>query len=208
MPQHLVTIDNYDEFKSGTVDSENLSVPDLLSLYNSIRNDGVKFGLNGDRHKYATKFSSIEEALKKTQAVYSSTVAAHESYLAVQAEETREEINENGHDNSSISGAVSSGSDSSVSIPILSQANNRTIPEHPRTPKVKTNLSKEAMASIPHDAIITVLATENPKRRSAALRFDLYRTGMTVKEYIDKVGHAQGLGDLLWDSDRKWISWN
>ena len=47
-------------------------------------------------------------------------------------------------------------------------------------------------------AIITVLATENPKRPNsmAAERFALYKTGMTVAEYVEAGGRS---GDLHYD---------
>jgi hypothetical protein len=202
---HLVSIDNYDEFKSGDIESENLSISDLISLHNSIRNDGLKFGLNSDRYKYVTKFSSIEEALKKTQAIYSSAVACYESFKAAEAEEIQNDVEvTHGDDNSGDDGSNSRG----ITPTFVIDPNGGTGTGSVRSPKIKTDLSKEAMARIPKDAVITVLALSNPKRRGAADRFDLYFTGMTVKEYLDKVGETQGLGDILWDSDRGWIKWN
>lgn len=53
-------------------------------------------------------------------------------------------------------------------------------------------------------AVITVLIDKNPKRGTAAVRFNLYRTGMTVGEYI----LAGGLRtDVNWDSNPRngWI---
>jgi hypothetical protein len=47
----------------------------------------------------------------------------------------------------------------------------------------------------------------NPKRGKSALRFALYRTGMTVQEYIEACerlnspNHA--LFDITWDTDPK-----
>jgi hypothetical protein len=51
---------------------------------------------------------------------------------------------------------------------------------------------------------ITVIATENPKRRTAAKRFDLYKNGQTVAEYVEaskKAGNAAALAnaDIRWD---------
>ena len=41
-----------------------------------------------------------------------------------------------------------------------------------------------------HDAVITVLVTENPRRPSsqAHRRFDRYKTGMTVEKFLDAGG--------------------
>lgn len=57
------------------------------------------------------------------------------------------------------------------------------------------------------NAVITVLAPANPKRRAAAVRFALYRDGMTVAQYIKAIksrrlhGGAEIAGrDLAWDA--------
>lgn len=61
--------------------------------------------------------------------------------------------------------------------------------------------------SIPLNAVITVLAQTNPKKRGAAVRFSYYYTGMQVSEYVDKVGdHAAALADIRWDEAKGWIS--
>lgn len=56
-------------------------------------------------------------------------------------------------------------------------------------------------------AIITVLAKENPKRAGsmAAARFDLYKTGMTVAEYLEAGGRT---GDLHYDAANDHIEVN
>lgn len=66
------------------------------------------------------------------------------------------------------------------------------------------------------DDKIKVLVTENPKKRAAAERFNLYKTGMTVKGYIDAVTKAgtgnsteaeqQALRDIAWDVKQGFIS--
>jgi hypothetical protein len=50
---------------------------------------------------------------------------------------------------------------------------------------------------------ITVLVEGNPKKGTAAKRYDLYRDGMTVGEYIKKGGQ---LRDVTWDAKQGWIS--
>lgn len=59
--------------------------------------------------------------------------------------------------------------------------------------------------NFPVHAEILVLSEKNPKRPSskAYQRFDLYKTGMTVGDFI-KAGGTYG--DLAWDADRKFIS--
>lgn len=63
------------------------------------------------------------------------------------------------------------------------------------------------MKTLSPTAVITVLAPANPKRRAAAVRFALYRDGMTVAGYVSAVkrrklpgGKEIALRDLLWDS--------
>ena len=53
--------------------------------------------------------------------------------------------------------------------------------------------------------VITVLSEKNPKKAASKSykRFELYRNGMTVAEFIKAGGHA---GDIDWDSKRKFIT--
>ena len=55
------------------------------------------------------------------------------------------------------------------------------------------------------EQVITLLATENPKRAGSAsfARFALYRDGMAVSEYLEAGGRRS---DLWWDSDRGFIT--
>lgn len=54
------------------------------------------------------------------------------------------------------------------------------------------------------DAVIRVLATENPKRAGsrAAKEWELYRDGMTVRDYLQAGGSRAG---IKWDADREFI---
>jgi hypothetical protein len=52
------------------------------------------------------------------------------------------------------------------------------------------------------DYVITVLAAKNPKRGTAAKRFDLYRDNMTVAEYLESGGIR---GDINWDTKQGFI---
>lgn len=59
---------------------------------------------------------------------------------------------------------------------------------------------------------IRVLASENPKREGSdsSVRFDQYRTGMTVQEYIDACDQLKvpnyALSDITWDLERHYIA--
>lgn len=50
---------------------------------------------------------------------------------------------------------------------------------------------------------ITILVEGNPKKGTAAVRFDLYKNGMTVGKYIELGGQ---LRDCAWDSKVGFIS--
>jgi hypothetical protein len=54
---------------------------------------------------------------------------------------------------------------------------------------------------------IRKIADGNPKRGAAATRFDLYRNGMTVNEYVlaceGLAVSNYALFDITWDSDQK-----
>ena len=57
---------------------------------------------------------------------------------------------------------------------------------------------------LPDDGLITMLVHANPKRPwgAAYRRFDLYRDGMTVREFLDLGGTR---GDLWYDQDHDFI---
>lgn len=72
---------------------------------------------------------------------------------------------------------------------------------------MKKAVNPALLARFPADAVITVVAPANPKRRGAAVRFALYRNGMTVAAYVKavcgkRVGGDAPLAyrDLAWDS--------
>jgi len=50
---------------------------------------------------------------------------------------------------------------------------------------------------------ITILVEGNPKRGTAAERYNLYKNGMTVGKYIELGGQ---LRDVTWDAKKGWIS--
>jgi hypothetical protein len=47
-----------------------------------------------------------------------------------------------------------------------------------------------------------LLSKENPKRGNAATRFSLYKSGMTVADYVAAGGKVQ---DVAWDSKKGFI---
>lgn len=74
-------------------------------------------------------------------------------------------------------------------------------------PKTKTPKAEGAVRGFPEDAVIKILAKENPRRGAAAERFELYKDGMTVKQYTAKIGsRAEALVHLRWDVNKGHIS--
>lgn len=71
--------------------------------------------------------------------------------------------------------------------------------------KTTTRRAPSARAEHPETAKITVLVA-NPKRAgsNAHARFALYRTGMTVGEYLDKCEALQGESRYIYRSDLRW----
>ena len=59
-------------------------------------------------------------------------------------------------------------------------------------------------APLADDRLITLLVDANPKRPwgAAYRRFEIYRTGMTVREFLDAGGTR---GDLWYDQDHDFI---
>lgn len=64
--------------------------------------------------------------------------------------------------------------------------------------------AKEPRVRVKKNAIIRILVIGNPKRKGtkAAVRFDLYKNGMTVGEYIAAGGKS---ADVLFDANAKHI---
>lgn len=71
----------------------------------------------------------------------------------------------------------------------------------------KKTKTEGAVRGFPEDAVIKILAKENPRRGAAAERFELYKDGMTVKQYTAKIGsRAEALVHLRWDVNKGHIS--
>jgi len=85
----------------------------------------------------------------------------------------------------------------------------KTQPE--RRAAVKAMLAKKpAKPAFDPATVITVLSKENPKKRSAAVRFARYKTGMSVGDYIKactKAGDTEAYVNacIRWDSDHGFI---
>jgi hypothetical protein len=91
-------------------------------------------------------------------------------------------------------------------------------PDKSKTKRVKKpsghySLYRKHMKDVeyPLAAKITVLKKENPKRRGAAVKFALYKDGMTVGEYIDASSAAGttkrvAMADVKWDQTAGFIS--
>lgn len=63
------------------------------------------------------------------------------------------------------------------------------------TPKA-TRATTERTAPVPSDSKITLVMKENPKRGKSAERYKLYRSGMTVGDFIKAGGQR---ADIKWD---------
>jgi hypothetical protein len=82
----------------------------------------------------------------------------------------------------------------------------------PKTPKPKKEgvVARPRLPKYDENHVITVLK-ENAKARGAADRFKRYHTGMTVKQYVDKIREdfdrteGQTFADMRWDEDHKFI---
>jgi len=80
----------------------------------------------------------------------------------------------------------------------------------PKPKKEGTGVARPRLPKPDESHVITVLK-ENAKSRTANDRFMRYKTGMTIKQYVDKV-HAdfdrtdgQIYADIRWDADHKFI---
>ena len=92
-------------------------------------------------------------------------------------------------------------------------------PVAPKTPAKKAVAKKTAAKPAPAktarkaigpELVITLVATENPKTRTARARFAAYTTGMTVAQYTaatKKLGatSAMALRDVAWDAKQGYI---
>lgn len=71
-------------------------------------------------------------------------------------------------------------------------------------PAAKKATSAGGRRLFTEDGVITIVHKgENPKRGTAADRYDLYRSGMTVSAYIAAGGQRR---DVVWDSHKGWIT--
>jgi hypothetical protein len=85
-------------------------------------------------------------------------------------------------------------------------------PAAPKTPKPKKEgaVARPRLPKYPDEHVITVFK-ENAKARGAADRFKRYHTGMTVKQYVEKITadfqrtEGQTFADMRWDEDHKFI---
>lgn len=87
--------------------------------------------------------------------------------------------------------------------PKKTAAKKEAVTEEKKEKKEKTGGPGRSRA-YPLDAKITVLSTSNPKRKGSGSydRFELYKSGMTVKNFLDKGGKT---ADLTWDTRKGFI---
>jgi hypothetical protein len=71
-------------------------------------------------------------------------------------------------------------------------------------------VARPRLPKYPDEHVITVLKPDS-KARGAAERFNRFKTGMTVKEYVTKIHEdfgrtvSQTQADMRWDEDHKFI---
>lgn len=159
-------------------DYKNLPIYKLLDLYRTIRKDGLEFGLDPMMHPEFNNFGSVDEALGRCARIYSSVVAVK---------------------------SIEDGIDEETKV--FFKPLKTPIIEKKRITK-GVQMTKTTRSKIDLEAIITVIVEGNPKRRTAAERFALYKTGMTVRMYTELVGNeTQAVNDVLWDTDHGWIKY-
>jgi hypothetical protein len=86
------------------------------------------------------------------------------------------------------------------------------VKKEPKAPKPKKEgaAARPRLPKPPEEHVITVLK-ENAKSRTANDRFQRYKTGMTVKAYVDKCKEdfqrTEGMiyADMRWDQEHKFI---
>jgi hypothetical protein len=77
-------------------------------------------------------------------------------------------------------------------------------------PKKEGGVSRPRLPKFPDEHLITVLKP-NSKTRTANTRFNVYQTGMSIKQYLDKCREmfqrtdGQTHADIRWDADKKFI---
>lgn len=87
------------------------------------------------------------------------------------------------------------------------------VKKEPKAPKIKKEgaaAPRPRLPKPPEEHVITVLK-ENAKSRTANDRFKRYHTGMTVKQYVEKLAadfqrtEGQTYADMRWDQEHKFI---
>lgn len=105
-----------------------------------------------------------------------------------------------------VRGRAPTAMDQMVATVAAKPAEKRRAPTKVAAAPAKKTPTKKPSGSAPRiseDSVITILHKgENPKRGTAAERYALYRTGMTVAAYIAAGGQRR---DVLWDSKCGWI---
>lgn len=71
----------------------------------------------------------------------------------------------------------------------------------PTAPKT-TRAPRNNGPKVAGDAKITLLRKDNPKRGASADRYKLYKSGMTVDDYVKAGGFR---ADIAWDMEREFI---
>lgn len=65
--------------------------------------------------------------------------------------------------------------------------------------------TKAVKAPTDKNARVKLLVKENPKRGASRIRYNHYKDGMTVGEYVEKAG-SKGMADIRWDLEHGFIA--
>ena len=166
-----------------------MSVPQLVVAYNSL--------VAAD--KATKRFSDHATALKRT-------IAANAAHKGAAPTPSPVRI-----DNRAAvpAAAKALAAKKTAKVPAKPAKKTAKVPAKPakKTAKVKTestvSADREETKAAYRARKITILVEGNPKRGTAATRYDLYKNNMSVEKYLSLGGQ---LRDVNWDAKMGWIS--
>lgn len=209
-----------------TYDWASMTMNQLVTTYNEMVMSAIDVTGDSQRYRTVARFSDHTAAVRRCAQLHSDLNAL---YSGVKAEEKRASAPET-------TPQVSAGLSRLRAHPDAEAIRQKTLDEQAKAAaevsrqptqeektmtakKTKKTKTPKAAKKAPNKApgkrrdtsqqYITVYAnykTENPKRGTAAQRFTHYKDGMTVDEYIAKVGdRGLALADVRWDVKQGFI---
>ena len=83
---------NYIHGELTVAELRKLNYGEIVQLYNQMRKEGISFGLSESRYPELKRFTSVDDAIKRSLMIFSSVIAVKESHEAVLREDKQEEI--------------------------------------------------------------------------------------------------------------------